>query len=181
MKSGSVNRHKFFYLAVFIALAVPVLFLALLFFSSGQVSMGQGGGEGDQTGGCTYTPDQAAFVNGFRIDISGDGAGSDPDSNWKACTGGALNIEVADSSVGQYKTAVRVQYARNVEIKAADVDHYVTGIEVLDSHDIWIDDSVLAENGTGIVINNSANVTIRHNELSVNETGLTWTAPIRFW
>ena len=47
-----------------------------------------------------YTPDEMLVVLGFRVEITGAGTGTDPDSAWETCTGGALNIEVADSSTG---------------------------------------------------------------------------------
>ena len=47
-----------------------------------------------------YTADEMLVVLGFTITIDSAGTGSDPDSAWETCTGGALNIEVADSSVG---------------------------------------------------------------------------------
>ncbi|MDX9819876.1 MAG: hypothetical protein RBT16_13260, partial [Desulfococcus multivorans] len=46
-----------------------------------------------------YTPDEMLVVLGFTITIDNAGTGSDPDSAWETCSGGALNIEVADSSI----------------------------------------------------------------------------------
>ncbi|RJP90530.1 MAG: hypothetical protein C4518_08800 [Desulfobacteraceae bacterium] len=48
----------------------------------------------------TYTPDDMLTVLGFTVTIDSAGTGSDPDSAWETCSGGALNIEVADSSMG---------------------------------------------------------------------------------
>jgi phage tail-like protein len=39
-------------------------------------------------------------LSGFRIEIGGAGSGSDPDSAWETCSGGSLNIEIAEASVG---------------------------------------------------------------------------------
>jgi hypothetical protein len=47
-----------------------------------------------------YTPDQMLVVLGFTVTIDNAGSGSDPDSAWETCSGGSLNIEIADSSVG---------------------------------------------------------------------------------
>ena len=54
----------------------------------------------------TYEADDMLVVLGFTIEITGAGSGGDPDSAWESCTGGSLNIEVADSSTGgdQYHT-----------------------------------------------------------------------------
>lgn len=48
----------------------------------------------------TYTPDEMLVVLGFTVTIDNAGSGSDPDSAWETCSGGSLNIEIADSSVG---------------------------------------------------------------------------------
>ncbi|GIW72539.1 MAG: hypothetical protein KatS3mg102_2081 [Planctomycetota bacterium] len=48
----------------------------------------------------TYTPDEMLVVLGFTVVIDNAGTGSDPDSAWETCTGGSLNIEVADASTG---------------------------------------------------------------------------------
>jgi hypothetical protein len=48
----------------------------------------------------TYTPDEMLVVLGFTITIDNAGTGSDPDSAWETCSGGSLNIEIADASVG---------------------------------------------------------------------------------
>jgi len=48
----------------------------------------------------TYTPDDMLVVLGFTVTIDNAGSGSDPDSAWETCSGGSLNIEIADSSVG---------------------------------------------------------------------------------
>lgn len=48
----------------------------------------------------TYTPDDMLVVLGFTVEITGAGSGSDVDSAWETVSGGSLNIEVADSSVG---------------------------------------------------------------------------------
>lgn len=55
----------------------------------------------------SYTPDQMHKILGFRVEITGAGSGSDVDSAWETCTGGSLNIEVADASTGsdQFHTA----------------------------------------------------------------------------
>lgn len=47
-----------------------------------------------------YTPDEMLVVTGFTITIDNAGTGTDPDSAWETCSGGALNIEIADSSTG---------------------------------------------------------------------------------
>jgi hypothetical protein len=39
-------------------------------------------------------------VLGFTVEIAGSGTGTDTDSAWETCSGGELNIEVCDSSVG---------------------------------------------------------------------------------
>jgi hypothetical protein len=39
-------------------------------------------------------------VLGFRVEITGAGSGTDVDSAWEQATGGSLNIEIAESSVG---------------------------------------------------------------------------------
>lgn len=51
----------------------------------------------------TYTPDEMLVVLGFTVVIGGEGSGSDPDSAWETCSGGSLNIEVADASTGADK------------------------------------------------------------------------------
>ncbi len=51
-----------------------------------------------------YHPDDMLVVLGFRVEIDGAGTGQDADSAWETCTGGALNIEVADSSIGSDRT-----------------------------------------------------------------------------
>jgi phage tail-like protein len=48
----------------------------------------------------TYTPDEMHVVLGFTVEITGAGSGGDVDSAWETSSGGSLNIEVADSSVG---------------------------------------------------------------------------------
>lgn len=48
----------------------------------------------------TYTPDEMLVVLGFTITIDNAGAGNDVDSAWETCSGGSLNIEIADSSTG---------------------------------------------------------------------------------
>jgi hypothetical protein len=48
----------------------------------------------------TYTPDDMLVVLGFTVTIDNAGSGSDTDSAWETCSGGSLNIEVADSSTG---------------------------------------------------------------------------------
>jgi phage tail-like protein len=54
----------------------------------------------------TYTPDDMFVVLGFTVEIQNAGSGSNVDTAWETCSGGALVIEVADSSVGtdQYHT-----------------------------------------------------------------------------
>lgn len=47
-----------------------------------------------------YTPDEMLVVLGFTVSIDNAGTGSDPDSAWETVSGGSLNIEVADASVG---------------------------------------------------------------------------------
>jgi hypothetical protein len=39
-------------------------------------------------------------VLGFKVVIDNAGSGGDPDSAWETASGGSLNIEVADASVG---------------------------------------------------------------------------------
>jgi hypothetical protein len=39
-------------------------------------------------------------ILGFTVEITGAGSGSDVDSAWETCSGGSLNIEVSESSVG---------------------------------------------------------------------------------
>lgn len=51
-----------------------------------------------------YTPDEMHVVLGFTVEITGAGSGSDADSAWETVSGGALQIEVADSSVGTDQT-----------------------------------------------------------------------------
>lgn len=46
------------------------------------------------------TSDEMQITRGFRVEISGLEGGKSEDNAWEACTGGALNIEVADASVG---------------------------------------------------------------------------------
>jgi hypothetical protein len=48
----------------------------------------------------TYTPDEMLVVMGFTVTIDNAGAGDDPDSAWETCSGGSLNIEIADASIG---------------------------------------------------------------------------------
>lgn len=48
----------------------------------------------------SYRPDEMLVVKGFTVEITGAGGGTDVDSAWETCTGGALNIEVGDASVG---------------------------------------------------------------------------------
>ncbi|MFC1705835.1 phage tail protein [Planctomycetota bacterium] len=50
-----------------------------------------------------YKPDDMLVVLGFTVEITGAGSGGDVDSAWETCTGGSLNIEVADSSTGSDK------------------------------------------------------------------------------
>lgn len=52
----------------------------------------------------TYTPDEMLVVLGFTVEIAGAGAGDTPDSAWETCSGGSLNIEIADASVGTDKS-----------------------------------------------------------------------------
>jgi len=47
-----------------------------------------------------YYPDAMHIVLGFTVEITGAGTGTDVDSAWETCSGGALNIEIADSSTG---------------------------------------------------------------------------------
>ncbi|MBI4197838.1 MAG: phage tail protein [Chloroflexi bacterium] len=47
----------------------------------------------------TLHPDDMAVIKGFRIEITGAG-GKEVDTAWETCTGGSLNIELADSSIG---------------------------------------------------------------------------------
>jgi phage tail-like protein len=48
-----------------------------------------------------YAPDDMHKAFGFTVEITGvGGAGKDVDSDWETVSGGSLNIEVADSSVG---------------------------------------------------------------------------------
>jgi len=47
-----------------------------------------------------YYPDAMHIVLGFTVEITGAGSGTDVDSAWETCSGGALNIEIADSSTG---------------------------------------------------------------------------------
>lgn len=51
----------------------------------------------------SYHPDQMHTILGFRVEITGAGAGNDADTAWESCSGGSLNIEVADSSTGSDK------------------------------------------------------------------------------
>lgn len=48
----------------------------------------------------TYSPDDMLVVTGFTVEITGTGSGGDVDSAWETTSGGSLNIEIADSSVG---------------------------------------------------------------------------------
>ncbi|MHC4389986.1 MAG: phage tail protein [Planctomycetota bacterium] len=48
----------------------------------------------------TYSADEMLVVLGFTVTIDGGGTGTDVDSAWETCSGGALQIEVADASVG---------------------------------------------------------------------------------
>ena len=48
----------------------------------------------------SYHPDEMLVVLGFTVEITSAGGGTDTDSAWETCTGGALNIEVADASPG---------------------------------------------------------------------------------
>jgi len=48
----------------------------------------------------SYTPDEMLVVSGFTVEITGAGSGTDVDSVWETVSGGSLNIEVANSSVG---------------------------------------------------------------------------------
>ncbi len=51
-----------------------------------------------------YTPDEMIVCKGFLIEIDGGPAGgSDVDSAWESVSGGTLNIEIADASVGHDK------------------------------------------------------------------------------
>jgi len=52
-----------------------------------------------------YYPDEMHVVMGFTVEINSESAGSggsgaDVDSAWETCSGGALAIEIADSSTG---------------------------------------------------------------------------------
>lgn len=49
----------------------------------------------------TYTPDDMYVVIGFTVEITGVAGGTDTDSDWETCSGGALQIEVADASTGK--------------------------------------------------------------------------------
>lgn len=61
-----------------------------------------GGGGGQKPGrGSERTRQQGGPPQpGFTVEMSGGATGSEPDSAWETCTGGALNIEIADSSTG---------------------------------------------------------------------------------
>jgi hypothetical protein len=48
----------------------------------------------------TYTPDEMLVVLGFTVEIQNAGSGTDSDSAWETCSGGSLNIEIADASIG---------------------------------------------------------------------------------
>lgn len=48
----------------------------------------------------SYYPDEMLVVLGFKVEITGAGSGTDVDSAWETCTGGSLNIEVADATPG---------------------------------------------------------------------------------
>ena len=48
----------------------------------------------------SYHPDEMLVVLGFTVEITGSGGGTDTDSAWETCTGGTLNIEVADTTPG---------------------------------------------------------------------------------
>jgi hypothetical protein len=50
-----------------------------------------------------YTPDEMHVVKGFTVELEGGPGNSDVDSAWETVSGGELNIEVADSSVGSDK------------------------------------------------------------------------------
>lgn len=50
-------------------------------------------------------PDQPMKVKGFKVEISSPGAAGEVDSAWETSTGGALNIEIADSSTGSDQAA----------------------------------------------------------------------------
>ena len=47
-----------------------------------------------------YTPDEMVVVKGFVVEITSPSGHGEVDTAWETCTGGGLNIEVADSSVG---------------------------------------------------------------------------------
>jgi hypothetical protein len=51
-----------------------------------------------------YTPDQMLVVLGFTVEIDGAGDGKTEDTAWETCSGGSLNIEVADASIGTDKS-----------------------------------------------------------------------------
>lgn len=62
---------------------------------------GKNPGRRDQGAGKKGGPTQPGFTPlAFTVQISGAGTGSDPDSAWETCSGGGLNIEIADSSTG---------------------------------------------------------------------------------
>lgn len=48
----------------------------------------------------TLSPDEMHATKGFKIEISGPSGGKSEDNAWETCSGGTLNIEVADASVG---------------------------------------------------------------------------------
>jgi len=50
--------------------------------------------------------DKTIALKGFRVEIKAADGSSEPDSAWETCTGGALSIEVADSSTGGDQRAV---------------------------------------------------------------------------
>jgi phage tail-like protein len=52
----------------------------------------------------TYSPDESLVVLGFTVEITGAGSGGDVDSAWETMSGGSLNIEVSESSVGTDQT-----------------------------------------------------------------------------
>ncbi|MBM3926197.1 MAG: hypothetical protein FJ320_09505 [SAR202 cluster bacterium] len=48
----------------------------------------------------TKKPDEMMVVKGFRIEVSGPAGGKNEDKAWETATGGALCIEIGDSSTG---------------------------------------------------------------------------------
>lgn len=52
--------------------------------------------------------DQVTKIRGFKIEIRGS-AGAETDFAWETCSGGSLNIEVADSSTGSDDPRTRVE------------------------------------------------------------------------